>query len=114
MSTIAEDIDAMVTRLNDIEGITATGDPRAALNAKGVVVLVEPPLRDYTELLQTWQLTLCKNTTDVGLATTKAFSAALALLEASDLPIEEARPSARRLSPDRPAVPAYLVRLTSP
>lgn len=112
--TMAEDIDDMVEALNAIPGVTATGDPRSASQARGVVVLVEPPVRDYTTKEQTWQLTLLKNTTDVGLATTKAFSAILALLEASDLPIEEARPSSRRLSVDKPPVPAYLVRLTTP
>lgn len=111
--SLASDIEDKVAELNAITGVHATADPRSATQAKGVVVLVEPPVRDYVEKLQTWQLTLLKNTTDVGFATTKAFSEVLALLEASDLPIEEARPAARRLSPDKPPVPAYVVRLTS-
>ena len=113
--TLISDIEDMVDRLNEIDGVTATGDPRVALQAEGVIVLVDPPERDYTQLLQTWQFSLVKNTTDLGPATTGAFSEVLALLEAEPtLPIEEARPGARRLSPDRPPVPAYLVRMTSP
>lgn len=113
MSSIIVDVDAMVARLES-QNITATADPRAAINAKGVIVLVEPPVRDYVQVLQTWQLTVLKVTTDAGYETTKALAAVVTQLEDSDFPIESARPGARRLGPDRPAVPAYICTFTSP
>lgn len=113
MSTIVEDLDAMVERLQE-QDIAATADPRAAMNAEGVIVLVEPPTRNYLDVLQTWQLTVLRVTTDVGYDTTVALAAVVDQLEKSDFPIEEARPGARRLSPDRAPVPAYICRFTSP
>ena len=114
MSSISEDIADVVTRL-EANGIPATDDPRVAVQATGVIVLVEPPTRDYVRLIQTWQLTVLRNTSDVGIDTTKALGVVLAQLEAADdFPIEEARPEARRLSIERPPVPAYICRFTSP
>jgi hypothetical protein len=56
-----------------------------------------------------------RNTTDLGLDTTKALSAVVAELEAvADFPIEEAKPGARRLGVERPPVPAYFIRYTTP
>lgn len=77
-------------------------------------VLVDPPTRDYTQLLQTWTLVVLRVTSDVVLDTTVALSDVVAQLEASDLPIESAEPAARRLGPERPPVPVYLVRYTTP
>lgn len=114
MTGIAADIATEVARVAAIVSVPVTGEPRDALNAKGgVAVIVEPPTRDYVQQLQTWSLVIIRNTTDLGLATTTALSAVLAELEASDLPIEEARPGARRLSLERPAVPAYFIRYTT-
>ena len=113
--SIAADIDAQVARVADIVSVPVTGDPREAVNAAGgLAVLVDPPTRDYVQALQTWQLAVIRNTTDLGLDTTRAISAVVAELEASDLPIEEARPGARKLGPERPAVPAYFIRYTTP
>lgn len=116
MASIADDIDAQVTRVAAIVDVPVTGDPRVAINAKGgVAVLVEPPTRDYNAVLQTWQLAVVRLSTDVGLDTTRVLSAVVAQLEADpDFPIEEARPGARRLGLDRPAVPAYFIRYTTP
>lgn len=111
--TISEDIDGVVTRLTG-QGIAATKSPREAINAGAVVVLVEPPERDYTTLLQTWTLTVLRVTTDLGPDTTDALSVVVAQLEESDIPLESARPGARRLSIERPPVPAYICRFTSP
>lgn len=114
MASIAEDIDAEVTKIDAIVSVPVTGDPRQAINAPDVAVLVDPPTRDYTALLQTWQLVVLRNTTDLGLDTTRALSAVVAELEASALPIQDARPGARRLSLERAPVPAYLIRYTTP
>lgn len=114
MSTIAADIAAQVAVVAGIVSCPVTGDPRAAVNAQDVAVLVDPPTRDYTTFEQSWQLVVLRNTTDLGLATTEALSAVVAELEASELPIEEARPGARRLGPERPAVPAYFITYTTP
>lgn len=112
MISIADDIADLVEQLVDA-GIPATGDPREAVNAPGAIVLVEPPTRDYVQLAQTWQLSVVLVTTDTGLATTKALGDVVELL-AEKFPIEEARPGARRLSLDRPAVPAYFCTLITP
>ena len=114
MSSIEADIDTQVARIEAIVSCPVTGDPRQAIGARDVVVLVDPPTRDYVALLQTWQLVVMRNTTDLGFDTTKALSAVVAELEDSDLPIEEAAPGARRLGLERPPVPAYLIRYTSP
>lgn len=114
MSSIAADIAAQVAAVEGIVSCPVTGDPRAAVNAPDVAVLVDPPTRDYTTFEQTWQLVVLRNTTDLGFATTAAISAVVAELEASDLPIEEAHPGARRLGVERPAVPAYFIRYTTP
>lgn len=114
MSTIEADIAAQVAVVAGIVSCPVTGEPREATGARDVAVLVDPPTRDYVQLVQTWQLVVLRNSADLGLDTTKALSAVVAELEASDLPIEEARPAARRLGPERPAVPVYLIRYTTP
>lgn len=114
MSSIAEDIDAQVDRIKAVVSCPVTGDPREALQARDVAVLVDPPTRDYVQIEQRWQLVILRNTTDLGLDTTKALAEVVTQLEDSEIPIEEATPGARRLSIERPAVPAYFVRYTSP
>ncbi len=114
MSSIAEDMDAQVTTVAALVSVPVHKDPRLAINVPDVGVLVDPPTRDYNTLLQTWQLVVFRNTTDLGIATTEALSAVVAELESSVLPIEEARPGARRFSLERPPVPAYLIRYTTP
>ena len=112
--SIVEDMAAQVTMLEGIVSCPVTADPRAAVNASDVAVLVDPPTRDYVDKQQTWQLVVLRNTTDLGIATTAALSAVVAELEDSDLPIESAAPGARRLGFERPPVPAYLIRYTTP
>lgn len=114
MSTIEADIDSQVAAIEAIVSCPVTGDPRVALGARDVAVLVDPPTRDYTTFIQTWQLVVLRNTSELGLDTTRALSAVVAELEASDLPIEAARPGARRLGLERPAVPAYFISYTTP
>lgn len=114
MSTIGADVDAQVAEVAAIVSCPVTGDPREAINAQDVAVLVDPPTRDYTDRTQAWTLVVLRNTTDLGLATTKALGEIVAELEASDLAIESATPGARRLGLERPAVPAYLIRYTTP
>lgn len=115
MSSIAAD---METQVNLIEGYVTcpvTKDPRDASQARDVVVLIDPPTRDYVQILQTWQLVVLRNgTSDLGFETTEALSEVLAELEASPLVMEEARPGARLLSREKPAVPAYFIRYTTP
>lgn len=114
MSSIAADIDAQVARVAAIVSVPVHKDPRLAVNTKDVGVLIDPPSRDYLSLKQTWQIVVFRNTTDLGINTTTALSAVVAELEESDLPIEEARPGARRFGFERPAVPAYLITYTTP
>lgn len=114
MSTLTEDIDAQVARVAAIVSCPVTADPREAISSRDVAVLVDPPTRDYVAVLQTWQLVVLRNTADLGYDTTKALSAIVEELEGSNLPIEEAKPGARRLGPERPPVPAYFIRYTSP
>lgn len=114
MSTIADDIAAQVAVVSAIVSVPVVGDPRAAVNAQDVAVLVDPPTRNYVTLEQSWRLVVLRNTTDLGIATTEALSAVVAELEASDLPIESAEPGARRLGLERQPVPAYFIRYTTP
>lgn len=114
MSTVAEDLDAQVALVAGIVSVTVTGDPREAVNARDVAILIDPPTRDYTRKLQTWQLVILRNNTDTGISTTRALSEVLAELEGSDLDIEESKPGARRLGPERTPVPAYFVTYTTP
>lgn len=110
--SIAADIAEQVERIDAIVSCTVTGDPREAVNSRGLAVLVEPPTRDYNALRQDWTLVILRVTTDLGLDTTKAISEVLEELEASSLPIETARPGARRFSADK-AFPAYFVTYTT-
>jgi hypothetical protein len=113
VSSIAADIATQVTDVGGIVSVPVTGDPREASQAPGVVVLVDPPTRDYNLKEQAWTLVVLLNTGDLGLTTTDALSDVVDELEASDLPIEEARPGARQLSREKPAVPAYFIRYTT-
>lgn len=112
MSTIAEDIAAEVARIEPFVSCVVTGDPREAASTRGLAVLVEPPVRDYNRRMQEWTLVILRVTTDLGIDTTKAISEVLDELEASPLPIESARPGARRFAQDR-AYPAYFVTYTT-
>lgn len=114
MSSIAEDIAAQVARIQAVVSCPVTGDPRDASQAPDVVVLVDPPTRDYVAIEQRWQIVVLRVTSDLGLDTTTALADVVTQLEQSDIPIEEATPGARRLSLERPAVPAYFIRYTSP
>jgi hypothetical protein len=114
VSSIAADIAAQVDYIDLIVSCPVTGDPRDASQARDVVVLIDPPTRDYVRILQTWQLVVLRNTTDLGIDTTEAISEVVAELEASPLVMEEAKPGARVLAREKPAVPAYFIRYTTP
>lgn len=113
--SIASDMEEQAARVSVVVGtVPVTCDPREASQAPDVAVLVDPPTRDHVERLNRWTLVVLRNTSDLGWSTTEALSEVVELLEKSEIPVEEATPGARRLSSERPAVPAYLVRYTSP
>lgn len=115
MSSIADDMEAQAALLESVVSCPVAVDPRDASQAPDVAVLIDPPTRNYNELSQTWTLVVLRNTADLGFDTTKALSDVVAELEATTvIHIEDAAPGARRLTLERPPVPAYLIRYITP
>ena len=91
-------------------GVPATADAREVGTTP--TVLVTPPVRNYPELSSTWTLTCMAGRQSADLVTLEVLADLVERLS-EILPIEEARPSLYQISPDRPAVPAYLVRVVT-
>lgn len=91
--------------------VPATADVRTA-SGKGPIILVAPPVRDFSTGSTVWTLVALAGRSEADLDTFKKL-AALVELVAVKTPIEDARPGFYQLTSDQPPVPAYLMTLTA-
>lgn len=105
---IAEAINAAA-----VPGLVATHDPARAASL-GTCVLVPPPVIDYTARTNVYRLACLTDQPAGSLAALAALDKLVnALLSVPGIHPERAEPSAYALAPDRPAVPAYLITITT-
>lgn len=92
-------------------GIKATHDPAKAATQRPCV-LVPPPAVDYVRRTNTWRLALLAGQPAGTLAALRQLDELLTAV-VDQLPVEAADPGSYVLSADLPAVPAYIVRMTT-